>query len=82
MIDNVLNKTLDYDARILNPECFSILAARLDLVVEEVVLKMLHVIELANLERKVGAGSLSGAPSNLRLCHSRTDRRDRRSFLK
>ena len=52
MIDKVLNKALDYDARILNPECFSILAARLDLAVEEVVLKLLHVTELSSLERK------------------------------
>ena len=52
MIDKVLNKALDYDARILHPECFSIIATRLDHAVEEVVLKVLHVTELSVVEKK------------------------------
>ena len=46
LIDKVLNKALDYDARILNPELFSSLAVRLDLVVREVLLKLIHVATL------------------------------------
>ena len=40
LIDKVLNRALDYDARILTPEFFSILAKRLDLVVRSILVKI------------------------------------------
>ena len=40
LLDKVLNKALDYDARILHPEVFSILAKRLDCAVQETATKI------------------------------------------
>ena len=52
LVDKVLNKTLDYDARILKPEIFSTLAIRLDIAVRRVLLKLVHVVDFdANEER-------------------------------
>ena len=43
VIDKILNKAFDYDARMLHPESFSIIAARLDCAVLKVLRKLLCV---------------------------------------
>ena len=49
-INKVLNKALDYDARILLPELFSSIAARVGQVVRVVLLKLVHVIDFTEDE--------------------------------
>ena len=61
LIDKVLNRALDYDARILTPEYFSILATRLDRAVRNTLSKVLNVanfngIDERNLRLAVGRG--------------------------
>ena len=41
LLDKVLNKALDYDARILHPESFSTIAGRLDRAVRATLLDLL-----------------------------------------
>ena len=52
LVDKVLNKTLDYDARILHPELFSPLAVRLALCVRKILLKLVHVVDFDVQEEK------------------------------
>jgi hypothetical protein len=47
LLDKVLNKALDYDARILHPESFSSLAERLDNAVRAVAIKTVDVHSLS-----------------------------------
>ena len=44
-LDKVLNKALDYDARILHPESFSDIAARLDEVVRSTAIQIVDVVD-------------------------------------
>ena len=44
LIDKILNKSLDYDARILTPESFSSLAPHLD----QLVVKILNIDKLSD----------------------------------
>ena len=50
LIDKVLNKALDFDARILHPELFSTIAVRLDLAVRNTLFKILNVAHLPDTE--------------------------------
>ena len=50
LIDKVLNKALDYDARILSPESFSDLALRLDHAVRKTLTKIVNVARLTEVE--------------------------------
>ena len=52
LVDKVLNKALDYDARILSPELFSSIAVRLDQTVREVLLKLVHVVDFTEDEER------------------------------
>lgn len=49
LIDKVLNRALNYDARILYPELFSPLAARLDTAVRTCLLKILDISQLDSI---------------------------------
>ena len=50
LIDKVLNKALDYDARILSPESFSDVALRLDHAVRKSLTKIVNVAHLIEAE--------------------------------
>ena len=50
LIDKVLNRSLDYDARILSPESFSKFASRLDQVVRETFIKVASVVGISRDE--------------------------------
>ena len=50
LIDKVLNKVLEYDARILHPELFSNIALRLDQAVRRILTKIVQVDELSEIE--------------------------------
>ena len=52
LIDKVLNKALDYDARILHPELFSTIASRLDNVVRKTLLRVIQVDALKSEEEQ------------------------------
>ena len=52
LIDKVLNRALDFDARILSPELFSFLAKRLDRAVKSTLVKILNVGHLTDIEEK------------------------------
>ena len=61
LIDKVLNKALDYDARILHPELFSTIASRLDHVVRKTLLRVIHVDDLRlEEEQSIRLGVLRG----------------------
>jgi hypothetical protein len=52
LLDKVLNKALDYDARILSPESFSNLAERLDNAVRDTAVKVIDVGGLDTAEEE------------------------------
>ena len=61
LIDKVLNKALDYDARILHPELFSTIASRLDHVVRKTLLRVIQVDDLKpEEEQSIRLGVLLG----------------------
>eukprot|EP00973_Karenia_brevis_P040078 5533777-Karenia_brevis.AAC.1 len=47
LLDKVLNRALDYDARILHPEAFLILAKRLDRAVRDTAVKLVDVADFS-----------------------------------
>lgn len=52
LLDKVLNKAMDYDARILHLEAFSKIATRLDEVVMRTALKVVDVAEMVMCQQK------------------------------
>lgn len=50
LIDKILNKTLDYDARILHPESSSSLTLRLDRTIRRTLTEIVQVTELSEIE--------------------------------
>ena len=68
LLDKVLNRALDYDARILHPESFSNLATRLDRSVRDTAVKIVDVRDLdynaeacVRLAAKYGGGDITAA---------------------
>ena len=68
LLDKVLNKAMDYDARIMHPETFSNIAERLDQLVRDTTVKIVDVSDVGSqveacvrLSAKHGGGDITSA---------------------